>query len=343
MFLIFRADADSKIGTGHLMRCLALGQSWVENGGKVIFITNCQTANLTKKLREENFEVVQIKYSYSHQTDWQITKSVLDRFPEAWCVVDGYHFDNGFYDLIRQNGNRVLVVDDTVRLPFYNADAILNQNIYAENFDYKCLPETKLLLGTNFTLLRMEFLKQRKWQRKIPDTARNILITMGGSDFHNQTLKVIRGIEKSKIANLQIRAVIGSSNTHINELKDKIENSHISIKLIENAQNMSELIKWSDLAISAAGSTCWELCFLGVPTVLIITAENQNGIANGLSESGFAESLGWFEQVTDEKIADTLNKLLPDKKRREKMSKIGLEIIDGGGVNRVIEILNSNS
>lgn len=341
MHLIFRADAGKQIGSGHLMRSLALAQSWQELGGEVIFVTNCESIALIEKLKNAGFKIVKIENSYPHPSDLEITKKILSQHPNSWCIVDGYHFDSDYYDSIRKDGNRVLAVDDTVRLAFYDVDAILNQNINAEELDHKCPPETVALLGTKYTMLRQEFLKRQDRQHEIAEIAQKILITMGGSDFQNQTLKAIRAIEKLAIKNLQIRAVVGSSNPHLAELEKIIENSSAHIELIRNAENMAELMNWADLAISAAGSTCWELCFMGVPTVLIVTADNQIDLAEGLGETDFAENLGWFEKVSVEDVADTLSQILPDKQRRKKMSKTGQTIVDGKGTKRIIDILIS--
>jgi UDP-2,4-diacetamido-2,4,6-trideoxy-beta-L-altropyranose hydrolase len=343
MKLFFRTDAGIEIGSGHLMRSFALAQSWQASGGKVTFITNCESISLIEKLKNEGFEVVEIENSYPHPSDWEQTAKVLKQSPDSWCVVDGYLFDSDYYGLIRQNGNRVLVVDDTVRLPFYDADAILNQNINAEKLKYNSPPETKLLLGTKYTMLRREFLKRQNFQRETAEIANKILITMGGSDLQNQTLKAIRAIEKLKCENLEVRVVVGSSNPHLAELEKEIEKSPVPIELIHNAENMPELMAWANLAISAAGSTCWELCFMKVPTVLIITAKNQNEIATGLDEAGFAENLGWFERFSFENLAEQIGIILFNKMKRKKMSSMGREIIDGGGTNRIVGILRTQS
>lgn len=338
--LIFRADADSQIGTGHLMRSLALAQSRKAAGGSVTFITNCESAALRERLKRENLTIVEIEKSYPHESDFETTRKVLKKHsPETWCVVDGYHFDAGFHGKIRRNGNRVLVIDDTAHLPFYEADAILNQNVNADELNYNCSENTTLLLGTQYALLRREFLACESWRRETPETARRILITMGGGDFHNQTLKAICAVERLAIENLQVKAVVGAGNPHYADLERHIKSSHVPINLIKNAENMSELMTWADAAISAAGSTCWEMALLRLPCVLIVTAENQVGIADGLGKNGFAENVGWFEQVSEERLAEKLDGILRDAQKRGQMSKRGGEIVDGRGAARVIEKL----
>jgi RimJ/RimL family protein N-acetyltransferase len=109
---------------------------------------------------------------------------------------------------------------------------------------------------------------------------------------------------------------------------------------------MSGLMAWADAGVSAAGSTCWEMAFMRLPLILIVTAENQTGIAAGLDEAGCAVNLGWFGQVSESDLADNVSELLFDEKRRGKMSEAGSKIVDGRGADRVIEtlgLINSSS
>lgn len=337
MTLIFRCDATVKIGTGHLMRCFALALAWKTKGGEAVFVTNCRSSGLLKRLENEGFSIVKIDESYPHPADWKVLSEVLINFPNSWCVVDGYHFDSDYYRLIREKGNRVLVLDDTAHWDFYEAEAILNQNINADELKYNCLPETKLLLGTEYALLRREFWHWQNWQREIPDIAEKILVTMGGSDVYNQTLKVIKAIEKLNFENLEVKAVVGASNPHLSELKQLKVN--FNLEIISNAENMAELMAWADLAISAAGSTCWEMAFMSLPALLIVIADNQIGLGKGVSEAGFAKNLGWFEDVSEELLVENLKEILPDNEKRQQMSQLGRKIVDGNGATRLFKIL----
>lgn len=340
MKLFVRADATVEIGSGHLMRMSALAQGWQRMGGETTFITHCEVPALSEKLKKEGFELIEVEDPYPNEGDLELTNSILDKYSNSWCVVDGYHFDSIYYGTIRRNGNKILAVDDTVRLPFYDVDAILNQNIFAEKLDYNCHENTKLLLGSDFASLRQEFLKWENKQKKIPKVAKNILITMGGSDIHNQTARVIKTIRELE-TNPSVRAVVGASNPYLSKLDRISKQSKTQIELIQNAENMSELMNWADLAISASGSTCWELCFMQVPAILMITGDNQSAVAKGLGEAGFAENLGWFEDVSGGELADKIDGILTNKNRREKMSKIGRKIIDGKGTIRIIDVLRS--
>lgn len=335
--LIIRADASAEIGAGHLMRCLALAQNW--RNGTVIFVTNCESPALHDRLKKEGFSVVELTESHPSASDATATREVLKNYPEAWCVVDGYHFDAPFTQAIRRNGNRVLVIDDTAHQPFYEADAILNQNINAADLRYHCSSDATLLLGTDYALLRKEFNAWRNFKRSTPLVARKILITMGAGDSSNQTLKALRATEKVEIENLHVKAVIGASNPHLKELEKTVQSASINIELIYGTENMAELQAWADVAVSAAGSTCWELAFMQLPSVLLVAADNQKGIARGLDETGFAINVGWFEQVSEQDLARALNEIASDKLLREKMSKKGTSIVDGRGTERVVQFL----
>ena len=334
--LIIRADANAQIGTGHLMRCLALAQAWQDVGGEVIFVTACRNEGLLGRLREEGFEVHLLSSSHPDPGDWEVTKNVLAGHPDAWVVLDGYHFDETYQKRIKDAGNHLLVIDDMAHLKHYYADIVLNQNLHAEDLHYSCEPYTKPLLGTKYVLLRREFLARRDWKREIPKMARRGLVTLGGSDPGNYTLKVIQALQKVDISGLEATVVIGASNPHADVLKKAMEQSRIPIRLIHNAKNMPELMAWADVAISGSGSTCWELAFMGVPIISLVLTENQRGVAKALSEAGVALNMGWFEQVTDSQVAKVLIDVLNSYDRRRKMNLAARALVDGEGAARVV-------
>ena len=169
------------------MRCLALAQAWKKQGGKVTFISSCESESLRNRITDEGFELVLIKESYPDPADFEITLSTINNSNSnnSWVVLDGYHFDADYQQSIKNNGNPLLVIDDLGHLDNYVADIILNQNINAEDLNYSCETDTKLLLGTNFVLLRDEFLTYNNLKRKIPEVANKILVTMGGNDKEN--------------------------------------------------------------------------------------------------------------------------------------------------------------
>ena len=333
--LFVRADANARIGTGHLMRCLALAQGWKARGGQATFITACESEGLRQRLSDEGFQIITLERLYPDPADWEITSQALAAQLDAWVVLDGYHFDAAHQRQIKEAGHRLLVIDDTAHLDHYYADVVLNQNINAERLHYSCEPYTRLLLGTRYVLLRSEFLAWREWQREIPKVARKVLVTLGGSDPDNQTLKVIRALQQVDVDGLEAVVVVGASNPHFQELQSAIGNSRLAIRLVRNVTNIPELMASADVAVSAGGSTCWELSFMGLPAILIVTAENQKGIAAGLGEYGTAINLGWYSNISTDRITYLLKDLLLKNDIRKNMSKKGRGLIDGLGVNRV--------
>ena len=321
------------------MRCLALAQAWKKQGGKVTFISACESESLSSRITDEGFELVPIGKSYPDPDDLVTTLSIINNQSSTndWIVLDGYHFDTDYQQIIKNNGNPLLVIDDTAHLNHYVADIILNQNINAKDFSYSCEPETKLLLGTDYVLLRDEFLGYKNWSREIPEVARKILVTLGSGDPENMTLKVIQALNGVGIDRLEIKVVVGASNPPIDGLKEAAGKSKHKIELIQNAQNMPGLMAWADVAVSAGGSTCWELAFMGLPGILIVTADNQKEIAAGLDEYGTAVNIGWYSDVSTDHVTYPLKDLLLSKNGiRENMSKNAKGLIDGLGVNRVI-------
>jgi spore coat polysaccharide biosynthesis predicted glycosyltransferase SpsG len=231
------------------------------------------------------------------------------------------------------------VIDDMAHLDYYYADVVLNQNINADRLRYTCESTTRLLLGTCYALLRSEFLAWRGWQRQIPKVAGKILVTLGGGDPDNQTLKIVRALKQVDVDGLETVVVVGASNPHFQGLQSATRNSQSAIRLVRNVTNMSDLMVWADVAVSAGGSTCWEMAFMGLPNVLLVLAENQRGIAEGLAEAGVSLNLGWFKQVMDEHVAEALYGLLGDHNLRQQMSRNGREIVDGVGGERVVSAL----
>lgn len=329
--LIIRTDANVQIGTGHLMRCLALAQAWKDAGGEVVFITACQSDDLLQRLREEGFNICLLARPYPEPGDWDYTKDILAAHPNAWVVLDGYHFGEIYQQRVKEAGHRLLVIDDMAHLKHYYADFVLNQNLHAEQLHYSCESYTRLLLGTRYVLLRREFLAWRGWKREIPEVARRVLVTLGGGDPENHTLKVIQALQKVDTPGLEATVVIGASSPYTDVLSAAIKQSFIPIRLVCNAKNMPELMTWADVAVSGGGVTCWELVYMLLPILVVVLAPNQEANARALQESGIALIFS----------IEHIQRLLLDRKMHAAMSQIGRSIVDGHGVEHVTKILRT--
>ena len=334
--LLLRADANTQMGTGHLMRCLALGQAWQEQGNVAHFALATEIPTLETRLTSEGIITHCLAVKAGSDADAIQTTKLAHHIGARWVVVDGYQFNAGYQQAIKQAQLRLLFLDDYGHAEHYYADLVLNQNISAdEAFYYNREPYTRLLLGRRYTLLRREFWAYRGWQRTIPVVARRVLVTMGGSDPNNVTLRIIRALEQATVKRLEAIVVVGAHNPHIETLRTAVQFSRIRIQLQQNSTHMPELMAWADVAISAGGSTCWELAFMGLPSLVGVIADNQLGIALGLARQNVAQNLGWFEAINEDYISEALISLVNDYARRVRTSEAGHRLVDGKGGQRI--------
>jgi UDP-2,4-diacetamido-2,4,6-trideoxy-beta-L-altropyranose hydrolase len=345
--LLIRADADTQIGSGHLMRCLALAQAWQGDGGSVTFLGHCDNDALRRRIETDGLSFVSIDKPHPDSSDLRKTLVLLDKLAgshrtEGWLVLDGYHFDSDYQGAIRAAGHRLLVVDDMSHLTHYHADVVLNQNIHAERLNYHCDADTKLLLGTDYVMLRTEFQSRKGWRREISNEAHKVLVSLGGGDADNVTLKVVQALQQSEINDLEARIIVGPANPHLQSLREAAASSG-NLELLLNITNMPELIAWADVAVSSGGSTCWELAFMGLPSLAIVLAENQAGIARGLNEARAAIDLGWHQRVSTQELTRKIDSLLKSFELRQEMSKRGRSLVDADGASRVVEALRSRT
>ncbi|MGH9495154.1 MAG: PseG/SpsG family protein, partial [Candidatus Sulfotelmatobacter sp.] len=190
--LLVRADASVAIGTGHVMRCLALAQAWQDAGGQAVFASAKITDALRKRLAAESCDVAAISSPGGSFEDAAQTVALARENKCDWVVVDGYAFGPQYQQVLKAAGLKTLFVDDHGHAPPYSADVVLNQNLTATRELYSDREgQTRLLLGTRYCLLRREFADWREWQREISPVCRRLLVVMGGSDPENVTARVL--------------------------------------------------------------------------------------------------------------------------------------------------------
>jgi UDP-2,4-diacetamido-2,4,6-trideoxy-beta-L-altropyranose hydrolase len=338
--LLLRADASFAIGTGHVMRCMALGQAWHDAGGQAIFVMAEATPAVEERLRGEGFEVERPVVPVGSAADAEEISQLADEQSASWVVVDGYEFGAEYQASLKRRGLKVLFIDDNGHARHYSADLVLNQNAHASEELYPSRDSsTRLLLGPRFAMLRREFKSWRGWERKIPAAARRALVTMGGSDPDNVTQLVAQAILSADGFDATI--VAGGSNPHLARLRALADSN--PLRLVENTSSMPELIASADVAVAAAGTTSWEMCFLGLPALLLVLADNQLGVADKLNEQGIMVNLGRAHEVAQSFIATELRKLADSPVRRREMSERGRALVDGRGAERVVSALKRES
>jgi UDP-2,4-diacetamido-2,4,6-trideoxy-beta-L-altropyranose hydrolase len=340
--IVVRSDSTLEIGTGHIMRCLALSQAWQDEGGKVIFVCAQLSPALESRLLNEKIKTHYINSLLGSKEDATDTILFAKMTGAKWIVLDGYHFGAEYQKVIKESGLSLLFIDDYGHAEYYHADIVLNQNIYADMSYYpKYEPYTRFLLGTKYALIRKEFLKWSGWHRDIPEVARKILVTLGGSDPDNVTLKVIEAVKTVDVKGIEAIIVVGSTNPHFDVIQETVKD-HSHFTLIKNAENMPELMAWADVAISAGGSTCWELAYLGTPFIAITIADNQKPVVMGISAQKATVNLGNSQILTQKKIANMIKKVIKSINKRSNLSKNLKKLVDGEGVSRVIMEINSD-
>jgi UDP-2,4-diacetamido-2,4,6-trideoxy-beta-L-altropyranose hydrolase len=344
--LLIRTDASTSIGTGHVMRMIALGQAWREEGGEAVFLCAEVTSALEERVRTSNFPLEKMTVVPGGKEDLEATCSAISRHagnaPSVAAALDGYHFGADFQLGLKEIDCRLLVVDDYGHADFYHADLVLNQNISAHTSLYAHRDiTTKLLLGPKYALLRGEFLHFQNRACDVPKKATRLLVTMGGADPDNVTKRVIVALRGS---GLEVRVAVGGSNPHLASLRQaakEVSQETTKVHLIINPEGMPQLMAWADFAVAAAGSTSWELAFSGLPTLFIILADNQAENAQEMERRGFGLCLGEHSQFDEHHFRNAVSRLAANHKIRAGFSSRGRQIVDGRGAARVVCALNA--
>ena len=330
---MIRADATPTMGAGHIMRCIALAQAWKASKGDVIFVCAAAVPFALERIRREGLELELVPAVPGSAEDAALTKSIVERHQAKWVAIDGYHFGADYLQAVQTNGSKTLLIDDEGR-PFAIADVILNQNLHATAAMYPDRSDSSsLLLGTRFVMLREEFIKEPPAKRHIPDPATKIVVTFGGGNHPgvlNEALTAVAALGPE----IEV-AVVGCEPLQSRQL-----DCSGNVKSLGNLLDMPSVMAWADIAVSAAGSTCWELCRFGVPSILIDLASNQRPLGRELHSRGIALHVP-RENADAGNLLHALRQLIGDERRRREMSQKGMELIDGKGTLRVVAALRA--
>lgn len=330
MRILIRADGDDHIGGGHVMRGLALA----EHVGDACLAAISLAPGLNARASSLGVEVArppaELDIGSSDDAAWAVRCAA--ELGAEWVVTDGYRFDASYQRAIRAAGLRQLVLDDYGHCDHYCAELVLNQNPSAIASLYERRdPQTRLLLGTRYVLMRREFSPASA--RVVPEVANHILVTMGAADPANTSATVIEAMGRVSAPELRVRVLIGPANPHTDQLRALCTDPRV--ELIGPTERMSDLMAWADLAISAAGSTTYELCCMGVPVLLVVLAENQLAVSGATVGAGAAVDLGWHHSLDADELARTIADLRGDRDARAALIRRGRELIDGNGCARV--------
>jgi UDP-2,4-diacetamido-2,4,6-trideoxy-beta-L-altropyranose hydrolase len=318
------------------MRCLALAQGWQDSGGGAVFVTRGLPAALRERLQAEGIDIVQLVGDASEHGEKE-TVATARRWGADWVVVDGYRLTHQWQHAVRDSGCRVLAFDDNGQIGHHCADLVVDQNLETTaDFYADWAADCRLLLGPRCVLLRREFRRWQEWRRECSPAARRILVTLGGADPGNATARIVRALDRIGRHDLEAVVLVGPANPHRAELEAALRQTRGSIDLREPVADIAEWMAWADLAIAAGGTTCWELAFMGLPSLLFVLANNQAGVARAAERAGFARNLGKTEDLSDSTVSNLIEELLADAPLRSRMADRGRECVDGEGVERVL-------
>ncbi|MEH7593144.1 UDP-2,4-diacetamido-2,4,6-trideoxy-beta-L-altropyranose hydrolase [Bacillus toyonensis] len=358
--IAFRADASIEIGTGHIMRCLTLANELRNKGAQVYFICRKLQGDLHQYILNKGFHVFVLDgdgentnflrtehgsylnwLKYHWFVDAQQTNDILSQLPNFdWLIVDHYGLDNKWESALRKNVRKIMVIDDLANR-MHDCDLLLDQNLYDNlNDRYKDLiPEHSLVkLGPKYAILRPEFHAANKFSRKRTGEIERVFIFFGGHDVTNETLKTLRALQNINKDNLKIDVVVGSQNPHKEEIQTyckSVSNASFYCQI----ENMEEFLIRADLGIGAGGTTTWERCFLGLPSITITTAQNQIEVTKAVAKLGATWNIGTAESVSDKAITKCLNRLLSNSKIVKEMSNKALSIQCASNSNEIAKII----
>ncbi len=381
--VVIRADANSKIGMGHVMRCLSVADALVKRGEEVLFVTADDTPVplLTKKgipyrvlhtdyadMEAELPELLAVLRELTLRAESpemvlpQMPSQRVESSEEALAqkntsiLVDSYYVTEKYLAALKKRITTIYM--DDVYAFSYPVDMLINYNIYGEEMGYEkdaAFADTKLFLGTEYVPLREEFSAGAGYvqSRKVlslgavnvpPAADGGILITTGGSDSFNLAGQLLmEAMKYDALKTKEYHVVSGSLNPHIGELQalaEKHENIHIHC----NVTNMAELMAESEVALSAGGSTLYELCAMGVPVIAFSFAENQERLVQTFVKRGIAQYGGNYRTDGNKMIQNTiagLETLLENENLRAEYRKKARTLVDGKGADRIAEAILS--
>lgn len=355
MKFAFRVDASVLIGNGHVLRCLTLATELQKKGHHCLFICRMHEGHLGNKITNEGFEVLYLPIRSQSpkggvqtlenflgaplQDDVKTVGECIKRRAIDWLIVDHYAIDYRWESALENNKIRIMVIDDLANR-HHICNILLDQNLGRNSKDYLDLVSDgcDLLLGVQYALLRDEFKKMRpvSLARRKNFEMNNILITLGGVDSHNISAQILNFLEPVlSNSDIHVNIVLGSNAPWISEVKECISKVNFSAKLLLDVNNMAMLMSQSDLIIGASGTTAWERCCLGVPSISMVLAKNQINIQRALIKSGLILSVE-LDKINHQ-FVNAINTL---KQYPEKALEMGLRasnLVDGLGVNRVVD------
>jgi UDP-2,4-diacetamido-2,4,6-trideoxy-beta-L-altropyranose hydrolase len=326
--VIFRADAGARLGGGHVMRCLTLADALVAIGWSVGFAVATGTLDVLPRL-------ARITDVFEATSKGLAPAALAHRWPQGCdvLVVDHYELDAGFEATCRGWADRIMVIDDLANR-VHDCDLLVDASLGRDCPDYAGLvPSDALVLaGTNYALLRPEFVALRHAgalpRRAARDRVERVLVSLGLTDIGGMTRRAVDAL-LTMPATFEIDVVIGASAASAADLS-ALANVAQRLRLHIDPPNLADLFAEADLAIGAGGTTSWERCCLGLPTIMLVLADNQQVVAAQL------EKVGAAKRAEPDRIGEVAAALIENVVRLRQMAKAAATVVDGRGTDRIV-------
>ena len=334
--ILIRADANEKTGSGHVMRCLAIASAFVDLGEAVKFVT--ADNNGFKLISSKGFDCIVLDTVFSDM-EGELDKlvSIITDCKPSLLLVDSY-FVTELYFAELGKLVKIAYVDD-LNVNVWNVDYLINYNIFASDYDYSGYEstKTKLLLTPRYAPLRYEF--KGLTSHEIKDAVTDILVSAGGSDPACISERIMKEICPSN-PDIRFHFIIGALNPRIDEIK-KLEKGNVILHI--NDQHIADLMSSCDIAVSASGSTLYELCACGTPAIVYTLADNQMPAADLFDNKGIMLNCGdcRFDSDFISNLGSCISKLVSDIGLRKQMSFNMQRFVDARGAERLAEQLKS--
>jgi UDP-2,4-diacetamido-2,4,6-trideoxy-beta-L-altropyranose hydrolase len=352
-----RADGGKSIGMGHIMRCLSLASAFRKAGHSVCFFTKYDMG--IELIEKEKFEVIRVPsddketegffYGNSKQlvSEANVILRLLYQYKIDILVIDSYNITKQYFLTLSPYVSRLVYIDDENKST-YPVDVVINGNVTAAYLGYQKYNDNQvLLLGPQYNMIRDEF--KKIVTKDVRDNVEEIMMTTGGSDPYNMTGKLLNIFLKSDcFSRIKFNVLVGGGFTTSREL---INLSHISDQVVLYSttvvdtsglirhSTISEMMLRSDIAIAAGGSTLYEFAACGVPVLAFVLAENQQFLVEKMAQLEYIINLGWYNQICEKQIVDSINYLMSNYAARSKMSSKCLDLVDGLGTERIVKEL----
>ncbi len=337
MNIAIRTDGNSQLGMGHVMRCLSLADSIVKLGGQCLFILSDK--NCFDLISDRGFRAVVIQSKWNNFDEGiEQVKHIILKMNIEIIVVDSYYAGNTFFEEMQKVSQVAYITENKPSDIITNIDFFINYNIYAPDYRKNNGLKTCYILGPQYAPLRREFNCVKRSKNK----SNSILILTGGSDPFNIAVDISKAIlECRALVKYQLNIVSGKINPFISELYE-LQSRYNRVNVIINPNSMSQEMLRNDVAISAAGSTIYELCVCMTPTISYICAENQRLIAEKFSDNNLIPYVGDIRYARQKTINQIVDYLIDYKSDVEKWSIRAQQlnkICDGKGADRIASIL----